>query len=275
MTEPDPAQRRALTSLLAFWAEAGVDCAYADAPVDRLAPRPPPAPRLASAPAAPTPRAPAIAAPAGSAASLPAGPSLDAAREAAAGAADLPALVAAWAAHASPAAGVPPELVLHGPADPLVAWIGSAPDSEEAAEGRLLAGAAGRLTARILRAAGLEGRVLVLNTALQGAPGGGGPAVADQARSLPFLERALQLAAPRAAVLAGAGAVAAVTGAQAPILKLHGRATAWTGPHFGVALPMLPTFSTHALLAQPALKARAWRDILALLALVDSLTTPP
>ncbi|MBE7219159.1 MAG: hypothetical protein INR64_11870 [Caulobacteraceae bacterium] len=56
---PDLPARRALQSLLAFWAEAGVDVAYAPEPVDRLAPpaRPLPAP-VAPSPAAPSPVAP-------------------------------------------------------------------------------------------------------------------------------------------------------------------------------------------------------------------------
>src|ERR1700722_7403461 len=56
-TPMDPPASRALESLLGFWAEAGVDTAFADEPVDRLAERvrPPPVQLRAPAQAPATP----------------------------------------------------------------------------------------------------------------------------------------------------------------------------------------------------------------------------
>ena len=83
------AELRALEGLLAFWVDAGVDCAYADAPVDRLAEG---ARRLA-----PPRPAPAAARPAASPPPLsPVGEAVLAARAAAAQAPDLAALEALW-----------------------------------------------------------------------------------------------------------------------------------------------------------------------------------
>lgn len=282
----DRAVRRALTSLLAFWAESGVDAAYADAAVDRTArpastgPAPPArrpgapaaarAPDLrASAPGAPDPRADAAGADAAEA------PSTEARRRAAE-AGDLPALAAAAAGFEGcglrTAGGR--AVFARGPSDPLVVWIGEAPDAQDEAAGLPFQGARGRLTDAALRAAGLADRVLLLNTVFWRPPGDAPPSAADQAACLPFVERAVQLAAPRAVVLAGAGAVRGVLGRTDPILKLHGRFLPWTGPHFGVSAPALPTFDAQVLLARPPAKARAWRDLLALAERVDSPADP-
>lgn len=266
----DPAARRALASLLAFWAEAGVDATYADAPVDRLAAPPP---RAKAAPPGPAPTVRAVS-------SAPVAPGLAeevAAACAAAAAADtLPALAEAAASFAA-ARGIAtaPDLLLRASPDAVVAWIVEAPDADDLAAGRLLAGPRGRLLEAMLAAAGLGDRALILAAAPRIAPATGGPNVADAARHLPFVERALALGAPVAAVLAGSGALRAVTGADEPILKAHGRLRDWTGPHFGAALPVMPTFSLETLLAQPPAKARAWRDILALLAHVDLVVPGP
>lgn len=269
----DPAVRRALTSLLAFWSEAGVDAAYADAAVDRLAVRAPPPP------AAPSALAPPLAAPAVRRTGGPADAQAPAeeARRRAAEAPDLVALAAAAAAFEGCGlrTAAARAVFARGPCDPLVVWIGEAPDAEDEAAGLPFQGAKGRLTEAALRAAGLDGRVLLLNTVFWRAPGDGHPSPADQAACLPFVERAIQLAAPRAVVLAGAGAVRAILGRTDPLLKLHGGFLDWTGPHFGVSFPVLPTFGPRALMAQPPLKGRAWRDLLALAARVDSSADAP
>ena len=266
----DPAARRALTSLLAFWAEAGVDATYADAPADRLAAPPLRAaiPRLEPAstarPARVAPAAPDLA------------EAVAAARAAAIAAETVPALAEAAAAFASArGSAVTPGLLLQGPANAMVAWIVEAPDADDLAAGRLLAGPRGRLLEAMLAAAGLHDRALILAAAPRASAATGGPNVAEAARHLPFVERALALAAPAAAVLAGSGAVHAVTGSDEPILKTHGRLRDWTGPHFGLDLPVMATFSLETLLAQPPAKARAWRDILALPTRVDTRVSGP
>ncbi|MBE7218859.1 MAG: hypothetical protein INR64_10350, partial [Caulobacteraceae bacterium] len=118
-------------------------------------------------------------------------------------------------------------------------------------------------------------RVLVAAAAPPEPRSGGGRDVAAAAVHAVFLERALQLAAPRVVVAAGADALRALTGEEAPILKAHGRLRDWTGPHFGLAATVMATFSLETLLAQPSAKARAWRDILTLAACVDSATEAP
>lgn len=260
--DPDPAARRALQSLMGFWAEAGVDAAYAEAPVDRLAPPP-------RRPDPPRPLAPPR-----HQAARPIPADLDAAlsdlRAHAAEAADLPALLALAEARATSGA-----LLLQSVEAPLVAWIVAAPDADDLAAGRLLAGPRGRLFARMMGAIGLEGRVVVAAAAPAAARLGGGPDVAAASAHAVLLERALQLVAPQIVVAAGADALRALTGEDAPILKAHGRLRDWTGPHFGLALPLMPTFSLETLLAQPPAKARAWRDILTLRARVDSVTPAP
>ena len=154
---------RALESLLAFWADAGVDAAYADAPVNRTvaavaAPKMvkrAPLPGQAAA-AAPRPPIPSLAAP-----RPPPREDLDesvAAARRAAAALDLAALEAAIAAFDGcglKTAGARRAVFSRGnPAAPVMV-VGEAPGADEDAQGAPFVGRAGQLLDRMLAAAGL------------------------------------------------------------------------------------------------------------------------
>ncbi len=267
---PAGAPRRAVEALLAFWSEAGVDVASAPAPLDRLKPiapgRPPPPPTAAPA-----------------AASRPAAAALDPHRlaagvEAARAAASLAALAEALAAYEGCAlrqGGAAP-VFLRGDADRAdVLVIGEAPGTEDAAAGAPFQGAAGRLAERMLGAAGLLDRALLVNTVFWPTPGGASPSPADQDACRPFLERAAALLRPRAVLILGASAARSVLRMDEPLLKLRGRFETWRGAHEALDLPALATFSPAFLLGQPAARKRAWGDLLTLAARVDPDTPAP
>jgi DNA polymerase len=243
---------------MAFWADAGVEAMVGDDPVDRTR-RASPTVRTQTA-APPVSVAPAASSPEHD---------LDLARRLAASATDLDALSPAAAGYLRDALGVEAGVFWRGAADAAVIVIGEAPGLDDEAARQPFAGAPGRLLDRMLAAAGLDGRALAVHTVFWRPPGDRAPTSEEQALCAPFLERAIALVAPRALLIAGAGAAKALLGRPEPILSLHGRWLEWRSSDGALGLPALPTLGPDFLLRQPLAKSRGWSDLLILAERVD------
>lgn len=262
--------RRAIESLLSFWALSGVETLYGETPLDRTAP--PPA-RSAS-PAAPRPtataapiRQTALTPPVMAASVLPSQPDfVPVARTAAAAAGDLSALKVAIAAfEGCPLkAGARQAVFSRGPADAPLMIIGEAPGADEDAQGAPFVGRAGQLLDRMLAAAGLSERAFITNTVFWRPPGNRTPTAAEQAVCAPFLERAIELVKPRALLLVGGASAKAMLKTTEGILALRGRWVDWRSPDGALTIPALPTLHPAFLLRQPAAKRKSWEDMLLL-----------
>jgi DNA polymerase len=253
-------------SLLAFWADAGVDAMLLDEPVDRIAAGkivPPPRAQPTASPA-----------PAGRVAVSPdVSGAVAQAAEAAAAAQDVEALVAAIAAfEGCPLRyeGAATKAVVYrgDPGAPLMV-IGEGPGADEDAQGRPFVGRAGKLLDRMLGAAGLEGRVLITNTVFWRPPGNRTPTPAEQAICAPFLERLIALANPRMLLLVGGASAKSLLKRDEGILSLRGRWLEWRSSDGSRELPALPTLHPAFLLRQPAAKKRAWSDLMTLTERLD------
>lgn len=256
----------ALESLLAFWADAGVDAAVEDAPTDKLRRLEPP-PRSEAPPASASVAQHAVAGPAGDLVGAIAD-----AQSLARAAHDLPALQTAAEAFA-PAGLRPPGarrgVLARGVSPAAVVVIGGGPSAEDEGAGAF-SGGAGRLLDRMLAAAGLEGRALLLHAALWRTPGGRDPTPEEAALARPFQLRAVALARPKALLVLGDVAARFVLGRSDGVLKLRREALLWTEESSGGAgLPVTVSFSPEFLLATPAAKKRAWADLLTLTERVD------
>ena len=259
---------RAVESLLAFWADAGVDATYADEPVDRLAEgaallrarsQPPPVV------AAPRPTLVAGGAPDISAA-------VAQARAAAAACQDLEALAAAIAAFDGcplKVQGAKQAVFSRGPADAPLMIIGEGPGADEDNQGQPFVGRAGQLLDRMLKAAGLTDRAFITNTVFWRPPGNRTPTPQEQAVCAPFLERAIALVNPKMLMLVGGASAKAMLKRDEGILALRGRWFEWTSADGGQELPALPTLHPAFLLRQPAAKKKAWQDLLTLTERLD------
>jgi uracil-DNA glycosylase family 4 len=262
--------RRAVESLIAFWADAGVDAALCETPVDRMAaglealkPRPPSVLRAVQAREAPSSRRnaetvdPAL---------------IAAARAAAAAAQDLTALQAAIAAYEGCGLrrlGARQAVFARGdPAAPVMV-IGEGPGAEEDMQAAPFVGRAGKLLDKMLGAAGLEGRVFITNTVFWRPPGNRTPTPGEQAACAPFLERAIALVRPKILMLAGAAAARHILKTSEGILTLRGRWHEWRSEDGALELPALPTLHPAFLLRQPAAKKHAWKDLLTLTERLD------
>jgi DNA polymerase len=267
-TASEPASRLS-ESLLAFWADAGVDAMLLDQPVDRIA-----AGRIA--PPQPVARKAPAAAPASSPA-RPAPPDVSAAvaqaQALAAGADSLEALCAAIAGFdGCPLkfeGGATQAVVWRGdPAAPLMV-IGEGPGQDEDRQGQPFVGRAGQLLDRMLAAAGLTGRVMITNTVFWRPPGNRTPTPAEQAVCAPFVERAIALVKPRMLLLVGGASAKAILKKDEGILSMRGRWHEWRSADGEIELPALPTLHPAFLLRQPAAKKRAWVDLMTLTERLD------
>ena len=270
MNAPASLDRQAIESLLSFWADAGVDAALEDAPVNRTLERPVAAPlsargKPAAGPAvadAPT-TAPRTAETAGAIAE---------ARRLAAEAGDLETLAAAIAAFDGcplKSEGARQSVFARGNPNAPVFVIGEAPGAEEDQVGQPFVGRAGKLLDRMFAAAGLTDRVFITNTVYWRPPGNRTPSPAEQLICAPFVERAIALVQPKLLLLVGGAAAKSVLQRPEGILSLHGRWFDWHSSDETHHLPALPTLHPAFLLRQPAAKKKAWADLLTLVERLD------
>ena len=259
----------AIESLLAFWADGGVDAMLLDAPVDRIAAGRVQPPRAAvRAPASPA--APAVS----RAPQVDVTAAVAQAQALAAGAADLEALSAAIAAFdgcpLKTAGAATQAVVWRGDPKAPVVVIGEGPGAEEDRTGQPFVGRAGQLLDKMLAAANLADRVLITNTVFWRPPGNRDPSPAEQAVCRPFLERLIALTGPRLLLLVGAPSAKSMLQTDQGILSLRGRWTDWRSEDGAILLPALPTLHPAFLLRQPAAKKHAWADMMALAERLDA-----
>jgi len=260
---PQTLDNAAAESLLAFWRDAGVDACFEDAPVDRTRVELP-APRQAVLKATASVIAPPSAA-----------DCAQDARQAAGEAQTLDELMRAAAAFDGcglKRQGARRAVVGDGPADASILVIGAAPGEAEDQTGEVFAGPAGRLFDRMLAEAGLTGRVYRMNSVFWRPPGDRPANPEEQTACLPFLERALELLRPSAALLLGAAPARAVLNATEPLPRLRGQWRDWRPPQAGgVSAPALITLNPQFLLRTPTAKRAAWADMLNLAARLDAI----
>jgi DNA polymerase len=266
---PDlPADPALIAALIAWQAELGADEAIGDAPLDRFAL--PAVPAAVAPPVAPSSGARERAAPLPAAAPAPPGADLAAAvaeaEALAAAAPDLAALSAAQSGygHCDLRQGARSFVFADGRPGARVMILGEAPGREEDIEGRPFVGRAGQLLDKMFAAIGLgrgapdPARALYIANVLPWRPPGNRDPEPDEvAMMLPFVRRHIALAAPEVLVLMGNAPAGAILGRRG-ITRLRG---IWTE---ALGLKVLPMLHPAYLLRNPAAKADAWADLLAL-----------
>lgn len=256
-----PHEFAATEALLAFWAEAGVDACYAEAPTDHTVFVAPAVQTMARIAAKVTPIG-----------AIGAADALSEARRLAAGATTLEELGRAVAAfEGCPLRGMGAKQAVFARGNPQgdVLVIGEGPGAEEDARGEPFVGKAGQLLDRMLAAGGLSERVFITNTVFWRPPGNRTPTPQEQAVCAPFVERAFVLLKPKAVLLLGAAATKSVLQTDEGIMRARGQWRDWRLAEGGIAAPVLPTLHPAFLLRQPQAKKAAWADILSLAARLD------
>ena len=273
---------RAIQALLDWYVLAGVDQAMDDAPRDRYreaaaaraaaatapvavarepvpeAAAPPSTPQPAAAPQEPAPPPAPLLSP---------GDATWSAHEIAAACTTLDQLVAAVRAFDGCALKRTATNTVIGDGNPAARLmiVGEAPGAEEDRQGLPFVGPAGRLLDRMLASIGLDrSAVYITNMLPWRPPGNRSPTAEELAICQPFLERQIELIAPRILVLVGGIAAKALLGRREGITRLRGQWFPFSTPRLEGTIEATATFHPAYLLRTPSAKREVWRDLLAI-----------
>lgn len=149
-------------------------------------------------------------------------------------------------------------------------FVGEGPGADEDAQGEPFVGQAGRLLDSMLAAIRLKrgDNVYIANVVKCRPPGNRNPE-ADEARKCePYLERQVELIAPKVIVALGRVAALNLLARDASIASLRGRVHAYRG------IPLIVTYHPAYLLRSLTDKAKAWEDLCFALKTMQDLESP-
>ena len=165
-----------------------------------------------------------------------------------------------------------------GAADARVVIIGEAPGRDEDRAGVPFVGRAGQLLDKMLAAIGLsEADTHITNVVYWRPPGNRVPTPQETLVCRPFLERQIQLVSPEIIVTVGGSAAKLVLNTPQGIMKVRGKWHAIDIERDGAPpakINVMPTLHPAYLLRSPAHKRHAWRDLLAIRAVLDGKLEP-
>ena len=248
--------------LLAFYLEAGVDCALSEAPVNRLSD--PDIVPLSSETAQPIPLR-----------TVPA--AIPATRGEAAPAPEAAILSAREAARTAPSLEVLRALLEHfdgcalkstatrlvfadGNPQARIMFVGEAPGREEDIEGLPFVGRSGKLLDRMIAAIGLDrSSAYIANVIPWRPPGNRTPTPQETQICLPFIQRQIELVNPDVLVTLGNPSTQTLLSTREGIMKTRGR---WFDYDTGTRMiRALASFHPAYLLRSPSYKRMAWQDL--------------
>lgn len=265
--------RMDLRELLSFYADAGVDEALSETPLDRFAEAaqarasarpattesPPPAPaQRAPSPAAPRPATPPPAM------TVPDQAQAAAARELARSASTLEELREAMAGFEGCNLKFTAKNLVFADGNPQadLMLVGEAPGRDEDIQGLPFVGRSGQLLDRMLAAIGLDRTsAYIANVIPWRPPGNRTPTPHETEICRPFIERQIELVNPKVLVNLGGPSAKTLLNTTEGILRLRGNWREHVTPS-GTAIPAMPTLHPAYLLRTPAHKRLAWRDFL-------------
>ncbi len=134
--------------------------------------------------------------------------------------------------------------------------IGEAPGAEEDRRGEPFVGRAGKLLDEMLRAVG-QGRdtVFIANILKCRPPNNRDPKPAEAAACREYLQRQIELVAPRLILAVGRIAAQNLLGSDEPVGRMRGRAHELDG------IPLVVTYHPAYLLRSPSQKRKVWSDL--------------
>ena len=141
--------------------------------------------------------------------------------------------------------------------------IGEGPGAEEDRTGLPFVGRAGQLLDRMLAAIDRRrtGNAFITNVNYWRPPGNRNPDADELAVCRPFVDRMIELGAPKLIIAAGGVPAVTLLESKDGIMKLRGREFTYRTPG-GFTCPLIPILHPAYLLRRPQDKSRAWRDLL-------------
>jgi len=268
MTQDHPLNHDEMLAVLDWYRAAGVDIAVGEEPVDRFAQRAPA--RVAPAMVANVAAGTAAVERAAEAPLLGGDPAE--ARSLAASAQTLEQLQALLEAYDGCGLKLRATQLVFADGNPEadIMLIGEAPGAEEDRQGKPFVGKSGQLLDRMLAAIGLDRtKVYIANTVPWRPPGNRTPTPEEMALCLPFLQRQVELVAPRIVMTLGGPAMQTIFDTTTGIIKMRGKwASLSIGSH---AVEAIPTLHPAYLLRNAPAKEQAWADMLSLRMKLDAL----
>jgi uracil-DNA glycosylase family 4 len=265
-----PESAPTVQQLLAFYLEAGVDCALTDAPVNRLsdpetAP-PPPGPEPRQTPPARTFMQNSAAVPAAHAeAAVTPDVAIHSAREAARTAPSLEALRDLLEKFDGCALKSTATRLVFADGNPQarVMFVGEAPGREEDLEGLPFVGRSGKLLDRMIAAIGLDRTsAYIANVIPWRPPGNRTPTPQETQICLPFIQRQIELVNPDVLVTLGNPSTQTLLSTREGIMKTRGK---WFDYDTGTrVIRAIATFHPAYLLRSPSYKRMSWQDLRAI-----------
>jgi uracil-DNA glycosylase len=260
-----PERGPTVEQLLAFYLEAGVDCALTDEAVDRLSDLDPseglgqpaaPPPALRAAAASPALR---------SEAAPPSQAAIHSAREAARTAPTLEALRALLESFDGCALKSTATRLVFADGNPQarIMFVGEAPGREEDLEGLPFVGRSGKLLDRMIGAIGLDRTTAyIANVIPWRPPGNRTPTPQETEICLPFIQRQIELVNPDVLVTLGNPSTQTLLATREGIMKSRGK---WLEYDTGTrVIRAIATFHPAYLLRSPSYKRMAWQDLRAI-----------
>jgi uracil-DNA glycosylase len=274
---PAPEPAPTVQQLLAFYLEAGVDCALDDEPVNRLAEPDAAAPRetvvreappktLLQAQAVPAPRADATIAPEAA---------ISSAREAARTAPTLEALRTLLENFDGCALKHTATRLVFSDGNPQarVMFVGEAPGRDEDIEGLPFVGRSGKLLDRMIAALGLDrSKAYIANVIPWRPPGNRTPTPQETQICLPFIQRQIELVNPDVLVTLGNPSTQTLLSTREGIMRTRGK---WFDYDTGTrTIRAIATFHPAYLLRSPSYKRMSWQDLRAIAKALEQSNTP-
>jgi uracil-DNA glycosylase family 4 len=275
MPEPAPTAQQ----LLAFYLEAGVDCALGDEPINRLAdPDAAPPPREAIAREAPprtllqaTPAVPA----ARTDATIAPEAAISSAREAARTAPTLEALRALLENFEGCALRNTATRLVFSDGNPQarIMFVGEAPGRDEDIEGLPCVGRSGKLLDRMIAAIGLDrSKAYIANVIPWRPPGNRTPTPQETQICLPFIQRQIELVNPDVLVTLGNPSTQTLLSTREGIMRTRGK---WFDYDTGTrTIRAMATFHPAYLLRSPSYKRMSWQDLRAIAKALEQTVSP-
>jgi DNA polymerase len=268
----DPAP--SLAQLLAFYLEAGVDCALMDEPVNRLDMDVAPARAAAAPPAEDAPKRPTLASMQPGVPARPVMPAkvevapevaIAAARDTARTAPTLEALRALMEAFEGCALKSTATQLVFADGNPQarIMFVGEAPGRDEDIEGLPFVGRSGKLLDKMMAAIGLDRtQAYIANVIAWRPPGNRTPTPQETLICLPFIQRHIELVNPDILVTLGNPATQTLLQTKDGIMKSRGR---WVDYDTGTrTIRAIASFHPAYLLRSPGYKRMAWVDLRAI-----------
>ncbi|WP_410498826.1 uracil-DNA glycosylase family protein [Chitinibacter sp. S2-10] len=152
-----------------------------------------------------------------------------------------------------------------GQPDSALMVVGEAPGADEDAQGEPFVGQAGKLLDNMLASIGHKRgeQVFIANVLKCRPPGNRNPQPDEVAQCAPFLQRQIELIAPKVLFASGRFAISSLLNDDAPISALRGKI------HQYRKLPVVVSYHPAYLLRNMPDKAKAWQDLLLLKSQLD------